>query len=243
MKAFTSKFTHLGHIATSRGEGGHHHFKQYLQSNRHDLLDLKDKWSVMLRVFQVNFSKDLALARDRIYHELSAKRWDYLDHDLNKQIVPAAMKLLVRQLLLANDEVTNNKPCSGGFETIHGIPCYHTLREIKRLKTKVTKAKFHKHWHFERPVSSVEDGEVIELPPSPPEPITASPHIFAPRKVVTRGRRRKDRTTRRDPSQFEITAGTTPPAPRAERPGLVGGETFIVRACEISISIRVYLDN
>ena len=99
------------------------------------------------------------------------------------------MKLLVQQLLLAKDEVTNNKPCSGSFETIHGIPCYHTLREIKRLKTKVTKAKFHKHWHFERPVSSVEDGEAMELvPPSSPEPVTTSPRIFAPRKVVTRGR-------------------------------------------------------
>jgi len=239
VKAFTSKFTHFGHIATSRGEGGHHHFKQYLQSNRHDLLDLKDKWSVMLRVFQVNFSKDLALARDRVYHDLSAKRWDYLDHDLNKQIVPAAMKLLVQQLHLAKDDVTNNKPCSGGFETIHGIPCYHTLREIKRLQTKVTKAKFHKHWHFERPVSSVEDGEVVELPPAPPPESTANPHIFAPHIVVTRGRRRKDRTTRRDPSQFELTAGTTPLAPPSQRPGLVGGETSMVRETLISIWVRM----
>ena len=173
------------------------------------------------------------------YRGLGAKRWDYLDHDLNKQIVPAAMKLLVQQLHLAKDDVTNNKPCSGGFETIHGIPCYHTLREIKRLQTKVTKAKFHKHWHFERPVSSVEDGEVVELPPAPPPESTANPHIFAPHIVVTRGRRRKDRTTRRDPSQFELTAGTTPLAPPSQRPGLVGGETSMVRETLISIWVRM----
>ncbi|KAN0087008.1 hypothetical protein V8E54_000696 [Elaphomyces granulatus] len=65
---------------------------------------------------------------------------------------------------------------------------YSEFLGIKRLQTKVTKAKFHKHWHFERPVSSVEDGEVVELPPAPPPESTANPHIFAPHIVVTRGR-------------------------------------------------------
>jgi hypothetical protein len=27
-KAFTSKYSHFGHIAASRGEGGHHSFKR-----------------------------------------------------------------------------------------------------------------------------------------------------------------------------------------------------------------------
>ena len=42
--AFTSKFRHLGHSATSRGENGHRMFKRYLLSSRHDLLELKDRW-------------------------------------------------------------------------------------------------------------------------------------------------------------------------------------------------------
>lgn len=73
VKAFTSKHSHFGHIATSRGEGGHYSFKRYLQTNRHDLLDLKDKWSVMMKVFLNDYAKDLALGRDRIYHSLNAK--------------------------------------------------------------------------------------------------------------------------------------------------------------------------
>jgi len=217
VKAFTSKHSHFGHIATSRGEGGHYSFKRYLQTNRHDLLDLKDKWSVMMKVFLNDYAKDLALGRDRIHHSLNAKRWpDLLDPELNKQVVPAAMQLLVNQLHLMKDEVINNKPCTGNFETVFRMPCYHTLRAMKQLNSKVDRSSFHSHWHFERPGNSPESGEGIELPqPSlaPPGPL-----IFAPYKVVTRGRKRKDNSTRRNRSQFEHTAGT-------QRPGRVGGET------------------
>jgi hypothetical protein len=108
----------------------------------------------MKDVFRVNYTKDLALARTRITHELQAKRWDYVDPELNEQIVPAGMKLLVKQLYLAKDGV-NNTLCSGDFEAIYGIPCCHSLREMKLLKVKVTKHHFHKHWHFEeRPINT-----------------------------------------------------------------------------------------
>jgi hypothetical protein len=36
----------------------------------------------------LHFSKDLALARDRVYHDLSAKRWDY---DLDRGHRPPLM--------------------------------------------------------------------------------------------------------------------------------------------------------
>ena len=113
-----------------------------------------------------------------------------------------------------------NQPCTGRFEAIHGIPCYHTLRELRARKVTVTKYHFHRHWHFERDASIP-----LPLPPAPP----ASPVIFEPYKVVTRGRRRKDRSTRREWSQFELTSG--PPA-HPERPGRVGGKVSQVgKAC------------
>jgi hypothetical protein len=190
----------------------------------------------MKNVFKVNYAKDLAIARTRIAHDLQAKRWDYVDPetrqivqvvdpDLNKQIVPAGMKLLVKQLYLARDDVVNNRQCSGDFETIYGIPCYHSLHEMQQLKVNIARHHFHRHWHFERPVNTAEDGERIELPAPPPAP--PAPTIFAPHVVVTRGRQRRDRTTRRDPSQFELTQGPLAPPP-ARRPGRVGGETSAV---------------
>jgi hypothetical protein len=164
----------------------------------------------MISVFLANFTKSLAMKRDRIQHELIAKRWKILDPDLNTQIVPQAMKLLVQQLYLAKDTLVD-KPCTSSFEQINGIPCYHTIRVMERLELTITRADFHKHWHFDRP------GEAIQLPvpPAPPQ----RPNIFAPHVVITRGRPREDRSTRRIPSQFEATAVV-----RRRRPGRVGGE-------------------
>src|SRR3984957_17179663 len=125
------------------------------------------------------------------------------------------MKLLVQQLHLMKDEV-NQRPGSGSFE--RGIPCYHTLRTLRALKSMVGCEDFHPHWHFQRPVASPADGAARHLP-APPDP------IFAPHRVVTRGRTRKDRSTRRDPSQFEATAGIPQP-----RPGRLGGERSAVRS-------------
>ena len=195
--------------------------KAYLQNNRHNLLDLKDRWVVMSRVFRVNYQKNLALVRGRVYHDLNAKRWpDLLNPKLNQQIVPEAMKLLVKQLHLMKDEV-NQKPCSGSFERVNGIPCYHTLRTLGALKSTVGCEDFHPHWHFQRPVASLADGAARHVPPSAPP----GPAIFAPHRVVTRGRTRKDRSTRRDPSQFEVTAGITQPPP-----GRLGSERSAVRS-------------
>jgi hypothetical protein len=98
VKAFISNYRH------SQGEWGYSELKAYLQNNRHNLLDLKDRWIVMSRVFRVNYQKDLAPARDHVYHDLNAKRWpDLLGPKLSQQIVPAAMKLLVKQLHLMKD--------------------------------------------------------------------------------------------------------------------------------------------
>ena len=88
-------------------------------------------------------------------------------------------------------------PCSGQFEKIHGIPCYHTIHEFRAAKITIKKGHIHSYWHFERDAG-------IPLPPPPPPP--QDPVIFTPYKVVTRGRPHKDRSTRRDLSQFEIAA-------------------------------------
>ncbi len=226
VKAWTSHHRHFGHITTSKGESGHAAFKRYLEGNHHDLLDLKDKWSVMLKVWRNNFAAKLAIARDRPANELKATRWSFLDPQLNKQIVPDAMKLLVRQLYFIDDRLQRNTACSTYFEKIYGILCYHSLPQFKDRNVKVTKQDFDKHWHFDRPIQDPTDGEAMDLPPEPPAP--EGPAIFAPHTVVTRGRRRKDRTTRRDPSGWERAAAVE--SSQQRRPGVVGGESSRVSA-------------
>jgi hypothetical protein len=175
----------------------------------------------MISVGQVNHAKDLAHQRSRPPHEIQANRWsEWIEPDLNNFITPAGMELLVKQLYLARD-IAIGRPCSGSFTTIYDIPCYHEIRLQKQLKRRITKHEFHKHWHFVRPVSAPQDGEAAELPPPPPLPPQSN--IFAPHVVKTRDRPRKDHSTRRDLSAFELTAST-----EAHRPGRVGGESFPV---------------
>ena len=170
----------------------------------------------MLQVFLNSYIADLSRGRDRIHHDLNAKRWDCLDPDLNRHIVPRGMKLLVEQLFYAKDEVTHNKPCKSVFTQIYGIPCYHQVRDRERLSVAITKDDFHPHWHFERPFNGEALG-LLEPPLAPPGPI-----IFRPNVVVTRGRKRKDKSVRRDPSAWEIANRT-----QTRRPGRIGGATSV----------------
>ncbi|KAI9918058.1 hypothetical protein PsorP6_012526 [Peronosclerospora sorghi] len=93
----------------------------------------------MLRVFLNGYITKLSQRRDRIYHDLNAKKWDdLLDTDLNKHVVPRGMKLLVDQLIYAKDDFVYNKSCGGSFTQIYCIPCYHEIRNRKRLSIKIT---------------------------------------------------------------------------------------------------------
>src|SRR6266513_2341047 len=75
-KPWTSQVRHFGHTVTSRGESGHSQYKGWLLHNRHDLLDIKDRWASMTRTFLTDYRKELATERDRITHELRVTRWN-----------------------------------------------------------------------------------------------------------------------------------------------------------------------
>jgi hypothetical protein len=137
--------------------------------NRHDLLELKDRIQISIEVYIQNFKRDLVIKRDRVYHDLDAKRWKCLDPQLNQQIVPQVMKLLVKQLHLAKDELRVSH-CSGSFMSIYGIPCCHTIRDLQQRQEQITRRHFHYHWHFERPRPN--------RLPLPPPLATPGPSIF-----------------------------------------------------------------
>ena len=64
IKAWTSQVRHLGHTVTSRVESGHSKFKLWLGHNRHNLLNIKDRWALMTRTFLQEHRKELVQERD-----------------------------------------------------------------------------------------------------------------------------------------------------------------------------------
>ncbi|KAI9917034.1 hypothetical protein PsorP6_016874 [Peronosclerospora sorghi] len=189
----------------------------------------------MLRVFLNGYITELSQGQDRIYHDLNAKRWDdLLDLHLIKHVVPRGMKLLVDQLIYAKDELVYNKSCGGGFTQIYqiyGIPCYHEIRNRKRLSVKITKDDSHPHWHFERPFNVKALG-LPEPPLAPPGPVIFKPHV-----IITRGRRRKDKSTRRDSSVWELATHSLQDQDQIRRPGRVGGaNSAAINSPQITVS-------
>lgn len=59
----------------------------------------------MLKVWYNNFAAKLIITRDRPANELKATRWSFLNPQLNKQIIPDTIKLLVQQLYLMDDRL------------------------------------------------------------------------------------------------------------------------------------------
>jgi hypothetical protein len=90
-----------------------------------------------------------------MYHRIVHVRSCDGNLELNKQVVPAAMKLLVNQLCTPYEGRGDQqyKLCTGSFEAVFRILpcCYHTLHVMKQLnsKLKVDMSSFHSHWHFE----------------------------------------------------------------------------------------------
>ena len=116
-------------------------------------------------------------------------------------------------------------PCSGHFTQVYGIPCWHELKALRTAERKLTTNDFHSFYHFER----INQPDILKSA-RPPLP---GPTILPPNVIVRgRGRPRRDDTTRRDPSQWELgsrlrsTPVTFPSL--TQRPGNLGGATSLI---------------
>ncbi|KAI9911673.1 hypothetical protein PsorP6_009152 [Peronosclerospora sorghi] len=136
------------------------------------------------------------------------------------------MKIRVDQLIYAKDELVYTKSCGVAFTQI-----YDSNR--KRLSFKIAKEDFHPHWSFERPFNDEALG-LPEAPLAPPGPVS---HIFKPHVVITRGLRRKDKSTRRDHSSWELSTQRLQAQTQILRPGRVGGATSAaINSPQITVS-------
>ena len=151
---------------------------------------------------------------------------------IHNKVVPEALKKVAQQVvsLKKYEEdllVAASSPpsCSGHFTQVYGIPCWHELKVLHTANRKLTANDFDSFYHFER----INRTDILRSA-RPPLP---GPTILLPNVVLSgRGRPRRDNTTRRDPSQWELgsrlrsTPVTRPSL--TQRPGNLGGATSLI---------------
>jgi hypothetical protein len=195
---WTSQFRHFGYITTSKLESAYHQLKTCLPHNQDHLLDVVQKLKNYWDNCYLEYERKLAGQYITIWAEINAQIISEWGNDLNRWIIPYALRLCREQLnkAPANEMAPN---CSGQFTMIWGIPCCHDMRIWARIGRLVTADDFDHHWYWERPGA---ENVFRRVNAEAQRPI---PTIFDPQIVAARGRPRRDRSTQRDPSQFEFS--------------------------------------
>jgi hypothetical protein len=204
---------HFGIQSTSRVEGFHSAMKKWLRNSRSDVFTLIQRlipwWEAMS--FEVN------------QHVLEEEQQGLLSYDsyfyarLQRRIWRHTFKLLAQQVQLANQEVeeiarykrigkqAELSTCSGRFYRSYGVPCRHTIRDIKLQDGQLQLKDFDQHWHI------FVENEYQEPPDEIREPV---------QRIRASQSRRKARQTgtgqfgnRRDPLRSERVDQNHPATP------------------------------
>jgi hypothetical protein len=208
-RPWTSQYRHYNTTSTSPLEGMHKVLKDYLMTSKGDLLRVVERIEHMVLNQYNKYKNQLASARNRIKFEHRLEKMPFLPPDIHNTITPPAIEHVRKQQELRRKYQREHRfqPCTGSFERINGLPCYHTIQSVEDVGLSLRMAHFDDdHWRYQR-----RGGQSI-IPPSRPHQFT-----LEPLPVLSRGATRKNEaSTRRDPSAFErpvpATHSTQPPS-------------------------------
>jgi len=205
VKAWTSCHRHYGNTTTSRIEGAHSYLKSNLGTSRGDLPRVINAIKVSLLAANHELYQALGRAKDRVPYGVLQRNNPFFPEGINNTITPNALILILQQYSKVNDP-TANPVCTGRFTQIYGLPCHHHLR--RKLEdnpnTQLEYSEIDTHWFFQRP-----NGHNLSIDRHPRVLSVLPPAINTPR-----GRWRRDGSTTRDLSHFELE----PPPSQAPAP-------------------------
>jgi hypothetical protein len=191
--------------------------KDYLMTSRGDLLRVVQRIEQMVSNQHSKYRKDLSTARFTVKFEHNLEALPFLPPGIHDVLTPPAIERIRQQdLLLQRDQKQRGgHPCSGLFEKTNGLPCRHTLRNVRRSGSKLRlNHPYDDHWRYERG-----QGHSIHLSPRPHQ------SFQEPLIAQTRGAPRRDEaSTRRDPSAFERRV--PPSTPQFHPLGQAQGQTL-----------------
>lgn len=140
-------YTHFGNISTSKLEGAHALLKSYLRHSRGDLFTVIYNMARYVDGLLSQTRTRLAQLRSRPPNSVKASKIPFLRSDLNFFIVPHAITLLIVQWRRAEEmaEVGQHlrSQCTGLFEKVYGIPCWHSILATLSLNYIFSEIDFH----------------------------------------------------------------------------------------------------
>jgi uncharacterized protein YktA (UPF0223 family) len=130
---WTSLYRHYRTITSSPIEGMHKVLKDYLATSQGNLFSVVQKIKEMIFNQYIKYRTNIASAKHTLKFEHKPEAMPFLPPGIHKTITPAAIELVRKQDLLSqkHHEEGYCPPCTGSFEKIHGLPCYHAINRSK----------------------------------------------------------------------------------------------------------------
>lgn len=149
----TNNMLHFGISSTSRVEGSHADMKKWLQNSRSDIYGFVDRllpwWTEQYHNIMVNISEQSVSAPiemcQAFYIPVLQQLWHYALYKVQEQY-----RLASAQLKKLNAKTEAEEPkleeCTNAFTTQWGLPCSHTIRDLRMCNKQLTLAHFDRHW-------------------------------------------------------------------------------------------------
>lgn len=229
IKCWTDQITHFNNTATSRSESGHAVLKRELKFSTGDLETVVKNIENLLSRQRRGYLDALGKAKTRVPDEL---REPWLC-DVLPLVTPFALRLCLKQKRKIGEAL---EECTHAFTTTTGLPCAHKIKERIDEDAGVLKIDdIHSHWRFEKPLAMR-----TRNPPATPDDLAPAIDpllaVREPRIAVTKGRPtgqqelptraelELQRSTTRDPSQFERVDRMLEARNRARAPAITASQ-------------------
>ena len=105
-----------------------------------------------------NFQKAIASAKHTIKFDHKHQHMPYLPPGIHSIATPVAIEHVRQQDLLfqKHQKAGYYPPCTGAFERIFGLPCYHTIRRCQDWGETLLMSYFDDdHWRYRRQEGSI----------------------------------------------------------------------------------------
>src|SRR5579871_913177 len=157
-------------------------------TSKGDLLRVVGRVEQMINSQYNKYRKEIASSKHSIKFKHKLESMPFLPPDSHNVLTPPAIEHIRQQDLLLQKHQKERRgmhPCSGLFEKTNGLPCYHTLKAVRKSGSMLLLDLYDDHWRYER-----KQGQSIHLPPRPNQ------SVLEPLPAKTRGAPRKNRRTR-----------------------------------------------